>query len=196
MKLKKIEKINSQMKSYIAILLVFLCSIAVYSKPSVGLQKANEMYIATHYEQAAILYEEILLQGFESSTLYFNLGNAYFRQNKIAASILNYERALRLDPTNKDIIHNLEFARAKTIDKITPLEKNFLANIYEKLVYQAHSNTWAILSITFFVIGLLFGVMYFITKSWLKKLCFWFGSFLIVSSFIFFIFSYQQIKYI
>ena len=37
----------------------------------------------------------------------------------MARAILNYERALRLDPSNKDIRFNLDLARSKTIDRVS-----------------------------------------------------------------------------
>jgi len=93
------------------------------------IKKANDLYVATSYAQAIEVYEEISKQGYESATLYYNLGNAYYRINKIAPAILNYERALRLDPSNLDIQHNLKLAKAKTVDKmkatLISAEKNY-----------------------------------------------------------------------
>lgn len=60
-------------------------------------------------------YEKLLQGGVESAALYYNLGNAYYRTGKIAASILNYERALKLDPNNKDAKYNLELVNSKKL---------------------------------------------------------------------------------
>ena len=52
------------------------------------------------------------------------MGNAHYKLNRIAPSILNYEKAHLLDPTNEDIQHNLRFAQNMTIDVIEELPPN------------------------------------------------------------------------
>ena len=54
----------------------------------------------------------------ESADIYYNLGNSYYKMNNIAKAVLNYERALLLNPGNNDIRFNLELARSKTVDKV------------------------------------------------------------------------------
>ena len=55
---------------------------------------ANKYYNSTKYLSAIDAYENILSEGWESSNLYYNLGNAYFRQNQIGQSIWAYHKAL------------------------------------------------------------------------------------------------------
>ena len=78
---------------------------------------ADSAYVRGDYAQAIALYEELLEEG-ESSEVYYNLGNSYFKADNIGKSILNYERALLLNPGNSDIRANLDIARSKTQDNL------------------------------------------------------------------------------
>lgn len=159
------------------------------------IKKANDLYVATSYAQAIEVYEEISKQGYESATLYYNLGNAYYRINKIAPAILNYERALRLDPSNLDIQHNLKLAKAKTVDKIVPQEKNIVEIWYNSIVFATHTNVWAYMSIIFFIVALCLVLMYmFLRVSWIRKITFFSSIIFFTFAICFFIFSYQQKK--
>lgn len=89
-------------------------------------EQGNQFYADGRYEQAAAEYEKIVRAGYESSDLYYNLGNASFRQGKLGHAIMNYIRARRLDPRDDDIRANLEFARGFTIDKIEVTQETIL----------------------------------------------------------------------
>ena len=81
--------------------------------------EADSAYINNDFTNAAELYESILKNKGESADIYYNLGNSYYKMNNIAKAVLNYERALLLNPGNNDIRFNLELARSKTVDKVT-----------------------------------------------------------------------------
>jgi tetratricopeptide (TPR) repeat protein len=72
---------------------------------------ANQLYSAGNYSEAAQIYEQLLSKGVTGSSLYYNLGNAYFIQGDLGRAILNYQRAARLNPRDPDINANLRFAR-------------------------------------------------------------------------------------
>ncbi len=73
--------------------------------------EANGHYAEGDYEKAAALYEELLASGLSSGPLYYNLGNTYFKLNRIGKSILNYERARHLLPQDEDLLANLSFVK-------------------------------------------------------------------------------------
>ena len=85
------------MKNILTILTVLLL-FAIPAKATVDndFEKANELYKAGAYSEAIDMYNSVLAQGYTSAALYYNLGNAYFKQGELAQSILAYERALRL----------------------------------------------------------------------------------------------------
>jgi Tetratricopeptide repeat len=88
--------------------------------------KGNDDYRAGNYQSAIAEYQKIIDQGLASAAVYFNLGNAYYREGKIGPAILAYNRAQRLQPGDADIIHNLQLADLKTVDRIEPVPELFL----------------------------------------------------------------------
>ena len=96
------------------------------------LKKAEVAY-TKDYGKAIELYEGLLKTHGESAEIYYNLGNAYYKENKIAPAILNYEQALLLDPGDGDIRFNLQLARQKSVDKIEPVGDFFLHRWFDKV---------------------------------------------------------------
>jgi tetratricopeptide (TPR) repeat protein len=80
--------------------------------------RANQLYEEGRYEEAAAKYQGIVASGLKNGRVYYNLGNTYFKQDKLGLAILNYERAQRLMPRDKDIKANLAYARSQIVDKI------------------------------------------------------------------------------
>jgi tetratricopeptide (TPR) repeat protein len=73
--------------------------------------RGNEAYASGKYADAVKHFESAASQGEYSPALFFNLGNSYYRDNKLGHAVLNYERALWLKPTDPDARANLRFAR-------------------------------------------------------------------------------------
>ena len=89
--------------------------------------EGDSAYIKEDYAAAIQIYEALLKNG-EAADVYYNLGNSYYKIGEIAKAVLNYERALLLQPGNGDIRANLEVARAKTIDKVEPVPEVFFVS--------------------------------------------------------------------
>ena len=158
-----------------------------------NLQTANEAYAKGDFAKAIELYETVLKEKGESATVYYNLGNAYYKANKIAPSILNYERALLLDPGNSDIRFNLDIARLKTVDKIDPVGEFFLTSWFRSVQNLLSTDAWSIFGIVCFIllIGCLF-LFFFSRKIILKKASFYAGICLLVLTIFGNIFAYDQ----
>jgi tetratricopeptide (TPR) repeat protein len=93
----------------------------LYAKPPAAatdmMASANKLYETGQFAQAAQAYQQLADQGFADSVLYFNLGNAFFKQGDYGRAILNYRRAEQLAPRDEDIATNLELTRARVIDQ-------------------------------------------------------------------------------
>ena len=159
------------------------------------LQAANEAYTQNDFAKAIELYEAALKENGESATVYYNLGNSYYKANKIAPSILNYERALLLDPGNSDIRFNLEIARLKTVDKIDPIGEFFLTSWFRSVQNLLSTDAWSKFGIVCFIllIGSLF-LFFFSRKILIKKAGFYAGICLLVLTVFGNIFAYNQKK--
>ncbi len=101
------------------------------------------------YLEAIRLYNAAIKKDGTSAAIYYNLGNAYYRADSLAKAIICYERALRLDPTDKDIRANIDFVNGKTIDAQSA---NGITNVLvEKSMQMFSPNGWAIISVIIFV---------------------------------------------
>ena len=159
------------------------------------LQQANEAYSKNEFKEAAGLYEELLKTNGESAIVYYNLGNSYYKLNKIAQSILNFERALLLEPGNKDIRFNLEIARLKAVDRIEPVEDFFLTEWFRSIQNLLSTDAWSNFGIACFIlmIACLF-LFCFSRRIFLKKTGFFVGLGLLICVVFGNCFAYNQKK--
>lgn len=162
------------MKRLVYLLFLLLLPAVQMSAQELKTQ-ADTAYVQERYAQAAELYEQLLEQG-HSSDVYYNLGNCYYRLEKVGPAVLNYERALRLDPGDTNIRHNLELARNKTKDKVVTLEDIFIVTWYKGILYSMSVDGWGILATVSFVLFLcLMGVYLFLNRMALRKVGFFAG---------------------
>ncbi len=141
------------------------------------LKKANKLYQEQNYEEALRYYENILHQGLESSELYYNLGNTYYRLGKLGYSVLYYEKALKLSPSDEDIKYNLRIANAHSIDKIEEIPQVFIVEWWNALVMSFTINGWAVFVIVVFIMFItLIGLYYYYRNSNLQKPLFFTGT--------------------
>ncbi len=161
---------------YIFFILLFSTQISFAQN---GFEKGNTNYQKGNYKEAVAAYETVLKQNKHSSELYFNLGNAYYKLNKVAPSIYNYEKALVLNPNNKDAINNLKFAQKRTIDEIKVIPKVGFAKLIRDFTGVYHFNTWAWISVGLAVGFLLFFIGYYFSQVTVSKRIFFFGMFVL-----------------
>jgi tetratricopeptide (TPR) repeat protein len=156
----------------IGFLVMSLC-LAKANEATETFNKANMLYQNGNFSKSAQYYEKIVNNGYENAEVFYNLGNAYFRMNKIPEAILNYERALRLAPDDDDIITNLNIADLRIVDKIEPVPKFFLVQWYEGIRGLFSSGRWSIIMVVFLwlLLGGLTG-FFVIWSPGLKKLFF------------------------
>lgn len=181
------------MKKLITTFILLCAFLAMKAEPSDSLQKANEYYVAEEFPKAITLYENILNEGYESAALYFNLGNAYYKNGILTSAILNYERAKLLAPNDEDIQFNLDLVNQFVVDKIEPLPRPFFVNWWQSLINLHTSNDWALISIAAFIVTLFFAVVYIFSRSvGLKKLGFTLAIIFLIASLFAFGFSGSQ----
>lgn len=141
----------------IAALLIMPSSLRAQDAPDSLWNKGVRAFEAGMWSEAATTWEKIIAQGIESPQVYCNTGDAYFRDGNYPRAILNYERALKVDPSYKDARYNLEMANSRIQDKIEEVPEFFLKGWLRKVCYLLSSNTWAVLSLLF--LGLALGML-------------------------------------
>ena len=139
---------------------------------------ADSAYTADNYILAEALYSEAISRFGTSSTLFYNLGNAYYRQGNLGKAIVNYERALKLDPTNADASANLEFVKGKIADRQLD-ESSILDRLWGNLVTGLKADTWAWVSIILFALFLAGALTYLFSSVVIVKKVSFFGGIIV-----------------
>lgn len=151
------------MKKFIYTIMFAALSLAVSAQTDKI--AADSAYVKGDYKAAIEIYESLAANNGESADVYYNLGNAYYKSENIAKAVLNYERALLLNPDDEDIRFNLELARSKTVDKVAPEYKFFLMEWLESIINLLSISAWSVLAIVSFVVMLLTLLLFLFGKS-------------------------------
>ena len=136
--------------------LFLCCSMALGQEKETTFENANSAYNAGQYENAVMLYKEILESGRHSAELYFNLANSYYRLNQVGESIFYFEKAKQLKPTDEDINVNSNFAQNMAIDAVEVLPKSQITQLREKTIDLFSQDAWA-----YFIILLAWFLVFF-----------------------------------
>ena len=175
---------------------LILSNSSIAQTPEVLFQQGNEFYKQEAYNKALETYKRIEKQKQESDALYFNIGNCYYKLNKIAPSIYYYEKALALNPNNDQVKENLVFAKRLAIDHIEPLPKTFLQSAFQTVILDHNSEFWAYVSIVSCVLGaILFLCYFFFDESLTKRVFFTISSILMLNFLVTMTFAYQNKSY-
>ena len=169
-------------KNIVAFLLVLVSLTAL---PNDLLKKAEKAYEQREYKNAIQAYEDLIKDGFVSYQLYYNLGNAYYKNHQLGKAIYNYERARKLNHTDEDVKNNLNLAYTKTIDKIEVKENFFISAVKTNVLGSFTTTTWAWLSIGVCVLFFLFLYLFIAGPTVVvKRLSFFVSLVLLVSFFV------------
>ncbi|QWX83437.1 tetratricopeptide repeat protein [Cellulophaga sp. HaHaR_3_176] len=156
------------MKKILYILVLGFCFYGFAQNDSF-FEKGNKAYNEGIYDDAESFYLKIIENGEHSSELYFNLGNVYYKQNKIAPSIYYYEKALLLDPNNTDIKNNLAYAQNMSLDAIEVLPETGLFKIYKNATSFLTFEQWAYASIGLMLLFVVGYILYFFLRYSTQK---------------------------
>ncbi|MRX39480.1 tetratricopeptide repeat protein [Flavobacterium sp. LC2016-23] len=162
------------------ILYLFLLISQVFFAQS-SFEKGNDLYQNGKYQQAIAEYENIIKEDKQQSAeLYYNLGNCYYKLNKVAPSIYNYEKALVLKPHDPQTLNNLKFAKKLTIDEIKEVPKVGFAKLIQNFTGIFDYNTWAKISVAISFVFLLSFIGYYFSQLTLSKRIYFIGMFILL----------------
>ena len=168
-------------------LLILLCLLPV---SAISQETADEKFIrggdsftAGDYEKALEIWIDIYNTGYRSAELEYNIGNAYFKLNNVPEAIIFFERAHLHKPADEDINYNLQIARTLVVDRFEEIPELFFVRWYNFLALVMPTNSWARLSLTTFILCLIFLSVYFYTSKYkLKVTGFWLAILLLIVS--------------
>lgn len=182
------------MKKIFIAIIALVGSIAA-AAAAVSPSMADSAYNKEMYGEAVELYRQVLAEQGSSADVYYNLGNALYRQGKVAGAVINYERALRIDPGHSDARANLKFVNSRLEDK--PEDNNsFLTRLHHSIVTSATANAWAWISLCAFLLlcGLI-ALYIFSGNIALRKLGFFGGIVMVVATFYLVIVTIDAVKH-
>ena len=157
----------------ILFLLLMIANVVVAQNVDTLFVSANELYRNGAFEEAIKKYKKIESQDTVSSELYLNLGNAYYKLNKVGPSIFYYEKALKLDPLNVDVKNNMIFAKRLALDNIEEVPKTVFQRINKNYLQKLSYNDWAIVVVVLsFSSAIFFLLFYFGYSSTRKRIYF------------------------
>ncbi len=152
------------MKRLLILFTVLLSGCAMSDPVSDSWQRGNDAYMAGDYTGAIEAYMSIVDEGLESHKLYYNLGNAYFKDGQLGCAILFYNRALALRPGDRDTRYNLEIAQNRVRVRIEPVPRFFFALWVDSLRATTNSNGWAAISLLALAITLVAAILYLLAE--------------------------------
>ena len=145
-----------------------------------GFENGNVLYQKGKYQEAITAYESVFRTKKQSAELYFNIGNCYYKLNKVAPAIYNYEKALLLNPNDTEIQNNLKFAQKLQIDDIKTVEKVGFNKLIQDFTNTFHYNTWGGIAVGLSLLFLVFFIGYYFSQISVSKRLFFFGMFFVM----------------
>lgn len=176
--------VSQQLKTIIiTVLLLLLYGTSVHGDAEVqGFLDGIKHYEAGEYGKAVLAFETVASSGIRNGKLYFNLANAYLKDNRLGPAILWYERAHTLIPGDPDLQFNLDYARSLLKDE----SGTFSSPVVQVIFFWKdllRASTWQWLGI---ITGVLFwcllAAVWFFKKSALKPFVYGFLSLALLSS--------------
>ena len=129
------------------------------------LSSGNQFYSQGNYKAAIEQYERLVHLPFSNEIVYYNLGNAYFKNNQLGNAILNFEKAFKLAPHDQDVIANLELAKGRIADKIEGRQENFLVRELRKMTSFIPLDVETVLVVLLFVSANLSFTLFLLSRS-------------------------------
>ena len=157
-----------QKKLFLAFLAFFFV-MGLSAQNEVLFNRATEVYNEGDYNKAIDYYKQILENGKHSPELYFNLGNAHYKLNKIGPSIYYYEKALLLKPNDREILNNLRYAQNMRLDAIETMPKTLAERLYDQTANWLTADGWAYLATFFSALFVLAYLVYYFFQTAHKK---------------------------
>lgn len=168
------------MKRYTLLLILTFVALTMKAQTQMmneqWFEQANAAYNVGNYDSAMMFYEQILATDMESVSLYYNMGNTYYKMREYPMAIYCYEKALKLDPSNDDVRNNLAIANLAIVDKMDTVPQSFIVRGWRNARASLSGDQWAWCSIVAFAL-LLVGIYLFLRSRRLgwRKLGFFGG---------------------
>jgi len=189
---KRLNKNTMKILHYLILTMIIPLGLYASDRDSV-LRRAEQYYQQNEFSKAITEYQSLTESGWTSAELFYNLGNAYFKNHDIKSAILYFERAKRLAPNDEAIDFNLNLSRSLIFDKVEALPELFLITWGKAIRDCMTIRTWSWWSIGSFVAMLMLSLLFlFVRNMRFRRLAFGLSVFCFVLSLTTFTFAYLQ----
>lgn len=200
--MKRYKLICDAWRSMLLPMIIAVAPGAVYGGEASA--NADSAYSAGRYEEAKALYQEAIEREGRSVELLYNHANASYEAGDLAAAVISYERARRIDPGNRQVNANLEFVRTKVNDanhgelkgkkgNVMPDNPSFLQSAHQWIAADHASDSWSMLAAAAFILLISMVALYFFsTNVMLRKLGFFSSIVLVFFTTAFLVFSFMS----
>ncbi len=134
-------------------LMLLVCGTATAASMNERFAEANAKYASGDYADAMTIYRDVekkmAVDGVESFDLYFNMGCTAYRLDDLASARYWYERARRLRPMDKQLLHNLAVLDSRLPDKVKTPEPGALEKVMDRMVLTPPYGFLAIITLFF-----------------------------------------------
>lgn len=197
-------KANNIIRISLILLIAAFASASASADPQAkGLAEADNLYNSGKYQEAIEIYVAAMEMEGVSAPALFNLGNACVKANELGKAALCYERAHRLDPSNRQIRENLAYVEAKVQDanrselrgknmNVSPDAPSFFLAVYNNVATNTSADYWSTLAAIAFVLTLCAVALYIFSHNVVFRKTGFFGAiFCLLFTIVFLIFSFQ-----
>lgn len=144
------------MKKISLLILICIITLNLFSIAKNSLtQQANTAYTQKNFAEALSIYNKMAEQGINNADLYYNMGNCYYRLQRLGEAILYYKKALRLNSAHSAARQNLQLALTLTRDQQYQVQGGFIGNVIMAIMNSLNLNRIAILILFFLVLSAL-----------------------------------------
>lgn len=176
------------------IFFLFQITFGVYANEN-DFSKAEKFYSQEKYEEALKIYQSILGENEISSTIFYNIGNCYFKMGDYVNALFYYEKSYKYNPSQEDVLMNMEITRSRLTDKSEEMSSGVSGWFYQ-VVNSRAADYWTYLSIGLSILGTIFlFLMYFSNQNSLKRMSLATALASFVFMIVFSIFAYYQTAY-
>lgn len=127
------------------VIVVLQSAASAPASPADDFAKGNQAYNEGRFQDAVTAYEQAVQGGAIHANVFYNVGNAWYRLGNFGKAILNYERALALEPRHPEADANLRLARdeARALEfRTTPVERYAGMATTKQLTIAAAVSLW------------------------------------------------------
>lgn len=179
-------------RALLLIIYTFIAATAAFAAKSPTADEALKLYNAKDYAAATRAFKAVAKEA-PTAAVYYNLGNCYYRQKDLAHAVLNYRRALRLDPSDRDAAFNLELVQTKLEDRFDERSEMFFVTWTRDFISAQSATAWGYTALSLLVAAFAFGIVYLLGRRvLLQKIGFGLGLLFLCLSLLSLLFAYLE----